>query len=259
MTGRGFLALVLALLINCGAGAEELITSLSEHIVSITSSFAGGEIIVFGAIGEIDEDPTLSPFETYDIAVVVRGPATPVISRNKQRTAGVWVNRRSVQFGEVPGFYAVASTGPLREIASESVLLRHQIGTDFLRFPLQRAPGADDPIVADDYRRAVIRNRSRANMFRDEIGKVRFLGERLFRWTVKLPANVPTGNYKVEVYLLRGGQVASAQTSPLFVQKMGVEREIFRFAYESPLIYGLAAVLLALAAGWIANSALRQD
>ncbi len=239
--------------------AEELVTSLSEHLVSINSSFTGSEILVFGAIGEIDLDPTLSPFETYDIAVVVRGPGASVISRNKQRTAGIWVNRRSVQFGAVPGFYAAASTGPLREIASETVLLRHQIGSEFLRFPLERAPGPDDPIVADDYRRAVIRNRISANLFHDEVGKVTFLGERLFRWTVKLPADVPTGTYKVEVYLLRGGQIASAQTSPLFVQKIGIERGIFQFAYESPLLYGLAAVLIALGAGWVANTALRQD
>jgi len=260
MRGRGFLlAPLLWLLLGAPAQAEELITSLSEHLVSINSSFTGSEILVFGALGEISEDPSLSPFETYDIAIVVRGPPAAVITRNKQRTAGVWVNRRSVQFGDVPGFYAVATTGPLREIAGEMVLLRHQIGTEFLRFPLERAPGSDDPVTADDYRRAILRSRAAGNLFRDEIDKVSFLSERLFRWTVKLPANVPTGNYKVEVYLLRGGQVASAQTSPLFVQKIGIERGIFHFAYAYPLVYGLAAVLMALAAGWAANAALRRD
>lgn len=255
-----FLAAFLFQATACGpANAKELVTSLSEHLVSITSSFTGSEILVFGAVGETSDDPTLSPFETYDIAIVVRGPPVSVVTRNKQRTAGIWVNRRSVQFGDVPGFYAIASTGPLREIARETVLLRHQIGTEFLRFPLERAAGPDDPIVEDDYRRALIQLLANSENYRDEIGKVTFLGERLFRWTVKLPANVPVGVYKVEVYLLRGGQITGAQTSPLFVHKIGIERGIFRLATEQPFLYGLLAVLIALGAGWAANAALSQD
>lgn len=241
------------------AYGKELVTSLSEHLVSITSSFTGSEILVFGAVGDTADDPSLSPFDPFHIAIVVRGPPVPVVTRNKERTAGIWVNRRSVQFGAVPGFYAAATTGPLREIASETVLLRHQIGSEFLRFPLDRPPGKDDPIVEDDYRRALVRLLAKTEKFRDEIGKVTFLGERLFRWTVRLPANVPVGNYKVEVYLLRGGQVTSAQTSPLFVHKIGVERGIFRFATEQPFLYGLLAVLIALGAGWAANVVFGKD
>lgn len=255
---RVLILAILTLIAAPGARAEGLVASLSEHLVSITSSFTGSDILVFGAVGEFD-DPTVSPFETFDIAIVVRGPPDTVVARRKEHVAGIWVNRRSVVFRDVPGYYAVASTGPLREIATEEVLARHQIGTGFMRFALSKPSGADDPVAVGDYQSAVIRNRMREELYRQEPGAVTFLGERLFRWTVKLPATVPVGNYKVEVYLLRGGQIVSAQFAPLFVYKTGFERRVFGLAHNWPLFYGLAAVLIALAAGWLANRVFGQD
>ena len=249
------------------ARAQGLVTSLSEHLVSITSSFTGDNILVFGAVGEID-DPRMSPFEKYDVAIVVRGPAEPVTVWQKGRVAGIWANQKSVTFRNVPGFYAVATTSPLREIARESLLSRHQLGLDYLDLARARttedseqdAPGREArELRAGPFQAALIRNRQRAALYVQEEGAISFLGDRLFRWTVSLPATVPVGNYKVEVYLLRGGQVVAAQFSPLFVYKAGLERRIYGFAYDWPFFYGIAAVLIALGAGWLANAVFRED
>jgi uncharacterized protein (TIGR02186 family) len=67
---------------------------------------------------------------------------------------------------------------------------------------------------------------------------------------VYFPANVPTGSYQVETYLLRDGQVVSAQTTPLIVSKVGVEATLTRFASEYAAVYGLVAIIVALLAGW---------
>ena len=50
----------------------------------------------------------------------------------------------------------------------------------------------------------------------------------------------------------------SAQTTPLFVSKVGVEAEIFDFAYEQSALYGIIAILVALMAGWLAHIAFRR-
>lgn len=270
--GRGVVLIAFALSLVCmPARAQGLVTSLSEHLVSITSSFTGDNILVFGAVGEID-NPSMSPFEKYDVAIVVRGPVEPLTVWRKGRIAGVWANQKSVMFGDVPGFYAVGTTSPLREMASTSLLSRHQLGLDYLDF--KRAPADErkqeapapqavdlqlDDLEAGPFQAALIRNRQRTALYQEEEGAINFLGDRLFRWTVSLPATVPVGNYKVEVYLLRGGQIVAAQFSPLFVYKAGLERRIYGFAYDWPLLYGIAAVLIALSAGWLANAVFRED
>ena len=51
----------------------------------------------------------------------------------------------------------------------------------------------------------------------------------LFRARIPVPAAVPPGLYRAEVYLFQGGTVVSAQSSPLFIDKTGFERRLYDF------------------------------
>lgn len=241
----------IALLFVLVAGAASqvrpngLVADLSDHLVAITTGFAGAEVLLFGAV----EEPG-------DVVVVVRGPKEDVVMHRKSRLGGIWVNTAAMTFEEVPSFYAVAATRPLNEIAASSVLLRNQIGLEHLQIDLPRAKASEN--VAKEWRAALKRARQRENLYSADIGRVVFLGARLFRSDVFFPANVPTGTYQVQVYLIRDGAVASAQTTPLIVSKIGLEAEIFYFAHNNSALYGVVAILLALVAGWLAHIAFRK-
>jgi hypothetical protein len=43
---------------------------------------------------------------------------------------------------------------------------------------------------------------------------------------------VARGQYNVEVYLLRDGEVVSAQSTPLFIDQTGIERRLFNLALQ---------------------------
>ena len=135
------------------------------------------------------------------------------------------------------------------------MLERHQIGLAYLRMEPKEPPTAG---TLADYRAALIRNKQRAGLYGVTLGQVAFLGERLFRTNIYFPANVPTGLYNVEVFLIRDGDVLSAQTTPLVVSKVGFSAEVFEFARSQPFSYGLAAVFGALAAGWLAGAVFRR-
>ena len=136
-----------ALLLVLVAGAASqlrpngLVADLSDHLVAITTGFAGAEVLLFGAV----EDPG-------DVVVIVRGPKEDVVMHRKSRLGGIWVNTATMTFDEVPSFYAVAATRPLDEIAASSVLLRNQIGLDYLDIDLP--PAKASPNVAEEWRAA---------------------------------------------------------------------------------------------------------
>lgn len=236
-----------------GGRSEELVTDLSEHLIQIQSNFTGTQILVFGAIEA--ESPEIRAL-ARDIVVVVRGPERAFTVRRKERIAGIWMNYDSQDFDSIPTFYAVVSTRPLEAIASRDMLERHQIGTSYLR--LRRETATGDAASANDFRRATTRLMSRANLYSEITGGVTFLGDTLFRARIDIPSNVPVGNYTVEVYLIRDGNVIHAQASPLFVNKSGFERFVYNLAYRQPLLYGVIAVALALMAGWLAAAAFRN-
>jgi len=106
---------------------------------------------------------------------------------------------------------------------------------------------------------ALIRNKMREGLFQPE-GKVTFLpGRKLFRTTIRFPANVPVGTYSILVYVVRDGQIVGSQTHPLVINKTGVEAEVFDFAHRHSAFYGLIAVALAALAGWGAGLIFRKQ
>ncbi|WP_439817756.1 TIGR02186 family protein [Zavarzinia sp. CC-PAN008] len=250
------LVLALGLALTPPAGrlrADSIITDLSDHLIAINSSFTGARILLFGAL---DLDPESDA--PRDIVVVLRGPEQRIVVRRKDRVLGVWANRAEVTLADVPGYYAIAASRPLAEIASASVLRRNQIGVGNLRLSpaAGEAPMDDEELAA--FRAALSRLKEAQNLYVERPLPISFPGPTFFRTSFELPSAVPVGNYRADVYLFRDGQVVSAQSSPLFVDKIGIERLIFILARDQGAAYGVIAILIAIAAGWSASLIFRQ-
>jgi uncharacterized protein (TIGR02186 family) len=233
--------LLAAMLLICAppARTEGLVADLTSHLIAITTGFTGASVVLFGA--------TDGP---GDVIVAIRGPDRETTVRRKNRVAGIWVNTQEVTFANVPSFYAIAASRPIEEIVSPATAALYRLGVANLRLEAEtRAPS----IVVDAFRTALEHTQQRAGLFVDRLGKVDFLGERLFRTTIAFPSNVPTGTYLVEVFLVRDKDVVSGQTTPLVVSKVGVDAAVFEFSTRQPGFYGAIAVLTAIVAGWLAS------
>jgi uncharacterized protein (TIGR02186 family) len=238
---------LLGLLLIAPARGEDLVSGVSQDIIQITSNYTGTNIVVFGAI----EGPQAA--QGRDIVVVVRGPDEPMTVRRRDRVAGVWVNRDAARFEGLPAYYYLASTAPLSRIASQDALARYGIGLEALHPTLVGSHHDPEP-----FRQATIRYHKRVGLYTESPGSIDFLSETLFRTRVPVPAGVTRGQYNVEVYLFRDGQVVSVQSTPLFVDASGLERRLFNLAHDAPLSYGLACVLMAMLLGWISSVLFRR-
>lgn len=225
------------------ARAEGLVADLTSHLIAITTGFTGASVVLFGA--------TDGP---GDVIVVVRGPEREITVRRKSRVAGIWVNTQQVTFANLPSFYAVAASRPMADILSPAAAAFYRLGIANLK--LVAATPAPS-VVADAFRTALERTEQQAGLFVERMGKVDFLGERLFRTTIAFPANVPTGTYLVEVFLVRDKDIVSGQTTPLVVSRVGVDAAVFEFSTRQPGFYGAIAVLTAIVAGWLASMPFR--
>ena len=240
--GLGSLRALLVLSPLCwgsAARAEGLVADLTSHLVAITTGFTGASVVLFGA--------TDGP---GDVIVAVRGPEREMTVRQKSRVAGIWVNTQQVTFGNLPSFYAVAASRPVADILSPAAAAFYRLGIANLKLAASTpAPS----VVVDAFRTALERTQQEAGLYVERMGKVDFLGERLFRTTITFPSNVPTGTYLVEVFLVRDKDVVSGQTTPLVVSKVGVDATVFEFSTRQPGFYGAIAVLTAVVAGWLAS------
>ena len=242
-------ALLLLLLMFCSApgarAAEPLVADLTSHFVAITTGFTGADVVLFGAI----DGPG-------DVIAVVRGPNHDAVVRHKSRVAGIWMNTREVTFTGVPSYYAVYSTRPLDEIMPPAVRSLHDIGLANLR--LGAAEKDRSPQEIAEFRAALLRERRDEGLYVEAPGGFKFLSNELFHLALAFPGNVPTGNYTVQIFLVRDKRVVSGQTSPLYISQAGIDADVNDFAQRSALLYGVMAALGAALAGWLSSLPFRN-
>jgi len=244
-----------ALLIGCllaasPASAQQLVSGISQDLIQITSTYKGSDIVVFGAI---EGQPAGEPRTPRDIVVVVRGPDSDITVRRRDRVAGIWINHDAAKLSGMPSYYFLASSRPLKDIAPQNALTHYSIGLQNLQPDAVHSHHDYEP-----FRQAALRHLTKDRLYTEAAGGVEFLSETLFRAHVPVPAGVTRGQYKVEVYLFRDGEVQSAQSTPLFIDQTGLERRLYNFAHNQPFGYGLAAVVMAVIMGWISSLLFRR-
>lgn len=217
----------------------DLPAAVTEEDIAVTSDYRGFRVTVFG----VNPDRA----GRGDIVVALRGPNAPTIVRRKRQALGLWINGPPVRFNEAPGFLAVVSARPLRLIANPRAIWTLQLDpAASARLTGSTPPDAD----AASYRRALVRLRREAGLYREDPRGLRLLGRGLFRAQIQIPANAPIGTYRADVYLFRNQTLISTQSSRVVVARTGVERTVHDWATRRPFIYGVVTLLLALAAGW---------
>jgi len=234
-------------------GKPVLVPDVSQRDIEIAYSFTGAELLLFGAIlypgGRLPKGAAPT-----DIVVVVKGPTQPVLVREKEKVAGIWVNAAHQRYSSVPSFYALASSRPIQRIVDERTRAIYELGLD----SLQLSPGSNAvSTVEQRFQRGLVDLKRRAGLYLEAPHAVEITDGVLYRARLTIPARVPVGRFTAETFLIRDGRVLAAAVREIDIRKSGFERFVARAAERRSILYGLAAVVLSvglgLAAGWIAR------
>ena len=248
---RSLLLLSLAPLLMAQA-KPVLVPDISARQVQIRYSFTGAQLLLFGAIiypgGRAPERPA-------DIVVVLRGPVQPILLREKQKIAGIWMNADSSRFRSAPGFYAVASSRPILELVNERTAAIYELGLQ----NLQLSPGGGAlPEKERRFEAGLLDLRTRQKLYAEHPRGVEISDNVLYRATITIPSDVPVGTYTAETFLIDRGKVIAAATKDIQISKSGFERFVALAARRHEFLYGLVAVIMSLALGWAAAAVFRR-
>ena len=249
---RRALAVLLAAAFLIGAEKPVLVPDISSRQVQIRYSFSGAQLLLFGAI---IYPGGRAPTEPADIAVVLRGPVQPILVREKQKIAGIWMNADSNRFRSAPSFYAVASSRPIKDLVDERTAAIYELGLK----NLQLSPGGG--ALPDKERRfeaGLLDLRSRSGLYSENPHGVEITDRVLYRAAITIPSQVPVGTYTAETFLIDRGKVIAAATRDIQIDKSGFERFVAVAARRHALLYGLTAMIMSLVLGWAAATAFRR-
>jgi uncharacterized protein (TIGR02186 family) len=253
VSGRRIPILLLALApLLIGADKPVLVPDISARKVEIRYSFTGAQLLLFGAIMYPGGRPPPRP---ADIVVVLRGPVQPILVREKQKIAGIWMNADSNRFRSAPSFYSVASSRPISELVDDRTAAIYEMGLH----NLQLSPGGGAlPEKERRFEAGLLDLRKRHGLYAENPEGVEISGGVLYRATITIPSQVPVGTYTAETFLVDRGRVLAAATKDIEINKSGFERYVALAARRHEGLYGLAAVLLSLGLGWAAAAFFRR-
>ncbi|MBY8822257.1 TIGR02186 family protein [Sphingomonas colocasiae] len=229
-----------------------LVPDVSQRDVEIRYSFTGAELLLFGAIlypgGRVPAKPA-------EVAVVLRGPVQPIVVREKQKVAGIWVNAESVRFRSAPAFYAVASSRPLDQMVDARTAAIFELGLG----NLQLSPAnVGSPGELSRFEDGLIDLRRRTLLYGQRTSGVEITDGVLYRARLVIPARVPVGRYTAETFLIQDGRVIAGASRDVAIRKTGFEGYVADAAEHSPVAYGLFATAMSVLLGWAAGALFRR-
>ena len=228
---------------------HRIIPDASHRLVRLGYDFRGEELVLFGAIA-----PPLAASEAADVVIAIEGPRRPAVLWRKRRLAGLWIDEPMARLTDSPAFYALLATRPLTAIAPAAVLARLHLPPEEITLHRLDGTGAVRPaepaLVA-----AAVRALDARGLIDTRFGSdvVTLREGALWRANLRLPASLAEGRFLARILLLRDGDVIAQARMTFAARKTGIERLVARAAHRAPLLYGLAAVLLSLLAGWLAS------
>lgn len=238
---------MLCLLLLTGARDPILVPEISQHEIQVRQGFRGTELLLFGAI--LTPEGTRAG-QDYDIVVVLKGPTQSITLREKQRIAGIWINAESTEFRSAPTFFAVASSRPIGRIVDDKTAAIYELGLPWL----QLSPiGAYDPKEQARFSAGLVDLMKREGLYKEDARGVRISEQVLYQARIALPSSVQTGTYTAETFAINRGRVVASAISRVEVKKLGFERAVAQFAEYNGLFYGLLAVALSVAMGFMAG------
>ena len=240
---RFILTLTFALMITMSNAKASLDIDISEPNLQITTGFNGDTLTLFG---------TSQP--KGDIIILVKGPEKTTQIRRKVDVMGLWIQTQTIAFKNVPGYYNVASSRHIKDIASHEVLTNLLLGINNLTFETK-----DTSNAVPRFQEALIQNMQLKRLFSLTPDAVEYINDTLFKTRIQMPAHVPLGDYTIEAFLFKDGKLIDRQEKPFNVSQTGLTGDITHFSQDRPFFYGLFVVFLALLSGLGASILLRRD
>jgi uncharacterized protein (TIGR02186 family) len=250
---RLLLAVLLALLAT-PVLAERLVTQVSQGEVSITSSFAGANLTLFGTVEPDPADPTSVVEGPYHVVITVEGPLQNRVARRKTNFLGIWLNTEQAEFEGFPSFYQVLSDARLADITNPITLAEREIPLES-RVRYSAKAGWWDTLA---FGQELVRLMEEKGFFKLNETGVTFRSDTFYFAQVSLPADAPPGPYIARTYLFKDGQIVGEKSEGFSVRKIGFERFLGQSARQYPLLYGIVCVALALFTGWLGGVVFRR-
>ncbi|HTZ18980.1 MAG TPA: TIGR02186 family protein [Dissulfurispiraceae bacterium] len=232
--------LLLALLCPFADNAYAELTAKANHDHITIDSFYHGSTVSIRGIA----DPGT------DLIIKLSSDDTHHVLRQKGKVGGLlWMTVGELDVDHVPNVYEIHSTRNLSDMLARDEADKYGLGYKALENrAAMNVSGEDRAKWFGEF----VKFKESSNLYSTSAGKISLAdheGKQSYYILTQWPYQAPPGNYTVTVYAVRNGRVVETATDHVAVEQIGVVKTLATMARNNAAVYGLLAIMSALAAG----------
>jgi uncharacterized protein (TIGR02186 family) len=239
--------LAVAVMVSCpgtARSAAPVTLKPDPDDIRIGALFSGTQVSVSGTIPAASE-----------VMVQVTGKREDLVLKKKGRALGVlWMNVGTVTFHQVPTLYLLYVSEAIGAFARSNPVKWQElgIGLESLKGQIEITPDHGDK---DTLCKQLLKLKERDALYAMREPPIRYgkgdNGMRSFATEIFIPARVAPGAYQVKALAVNDGHIVAVATSEIRVSEVGVPALLSSLSLNHGGLYGLLAVLIAIAAGLV--------
>ncbi len=213
--------------------------TVSDTVINMDLNFHQKLLLVSGKLDNQKEE----------VILTLTGPDMNVNLWQKKKFWGIWVNGQKKTFEEIPSFYFWATS----DMTLSSRLANWQkyilsLGDNALSQNFYNQL-KDDNQTRRDYSKGLLQSLINKKVYFAEPARI-FKNNGKFYLPIVIYPETPIGNYHLTVYYLVDNQIVRTEQMPIIIEKKGLSSVISNFAEKNSLLYGVAAIIMAVLFGY---------
>ncbi|MEW5725200.1 MAG: TIGR02186 family protein, partial [Thermodesulfobacteriota bacterium] len=151
----------------------------------------------------------------------------------------------------LPHIFKVHSSKPLAQMLRPELIRKYGLSYEALeeRMELKLLKGEPEPDDREVMFDGFIRLKEKENLYKIAENRIQITKGRLFDHYFTFPDKAKEGDYVIESFTVKNGEVIGSSTDIVKVRKVGLTAWLYRLSQTQGVLYGIMAVVIALAAG----------
>jgi hypothetical protein len=246
-TVKLLLALAVLALTGPGLSKANVTCQATPSLIPITLGYHGMPVEIRGQSAPGD-----------DVIVKVTSEPAEIHLKYKGKAAGlVWMKLGTLIYENIPGTYLVSTSAPIDKALSPEARDQESIGYAALqKKAVIKAEKGELP--AGDWFTEFINFKKHEQIYALKEGDIHVEANGAYTLSLNWPYQAQPGKYTVEVITARGGQVTGKAEAAVTVEMTGFVGKISELASQHRAIYGIIAIVVALAVGFAVGNIFKK-
>lgn len=225
-------------------GQQKVITAASKNLVEIGLSYSGDKIFFFG----------VNPAPGSDVVIRLTAEKEETVKLSvKGKVGPFWMTVKQYEVTGSPFIYKIHTNKPLSQIISPETAKELELGYDAVRHKMKMhlvrggAAPEDEGIVWQ----GLLKIKEQANLYNivEDPKRLEIAEGQLFKHYFRFPPTATEGRYQVESFCFHEGELVGYGKDIIEIKKIGLENWLTQTSQNSPVFFGIMAVVIALGTG----------